>query len=181
MKMHRAAILLCLTTAACEDAGPAPDVFIALQSHFADFTTWPKTKLGEGALMGHPMGPRYGYLKQPAPAGATRYPVGALIVKTIENGASMQEWDVFAMAKRGGGYNPGGAKDWEFFTLKMNGAGVPIIFSRGTNPVDADVDGGNGNYLDPGMTGVTCNRCHGVVGTEVNDHVLSAALAPGAR
>ena len=63
-------------------------------------------------------------------------PVGALIVKTVENGAP-QQWDLFAMAKRGGNYNADGATNWEFFTLLINaGNGPPIRdgVDRATRP-----------------------------------------------
>jgi hypothetical protein len=182
MKISAAALLLLAPLVACEDAGPVGDVFIALQSDFAPFQTWQKKLLGDGPLEGHPAGPRVGYLKQAAPPGATEYPVRSMIVKTVERGATPQEWDIFALVKRGGGYNLAGAKNWEFFTLKINPAGIPIIVARGLNPADADADGGPGHgYADPGMTGITCNRCHGVVGTEQHDHILSAVLAPGAQ
>jgi len=180
-------LAICAVVAAgavgCGGSGKSGEVFIALQSDFASFQTWPRYFVGDGPLEGHPAGARYGYLKEKAPPGATAYPVGALIVKTVETGTTPQEWDVFAMAKRGGGYNAGAATDWEFFTLKINANGVPVIVSRGTNPIDADADGGTAGhgYTDPGGTGVTCNRCHGLPGTERSDHILSSVLAPGAQ
>jgi hypothetical protein len=159
-------------------AGGGGDTYVPLPGDFIPFRGWTRIFLGDGPLEGHPAGPRYGYVK--TKPGATEYPIGAIIVKTVENGEP-QQWDVFAMAKRGGNYNPGGATNWEFFTLLMNGDNVPIVVNAGTNPSDPDRDAGIGHgYSDPSGSGVTCNRCHGVAGTERSDHILSPLLAPGA-
>lgn len=171
-----AATLLCVG-AGCSDA-PAGSVYIALDSDFADFASWTRIFVGEGPLEGHPAGQRYGYIKELAPAGSTSYPVGARIVKTVENGAP-ESWDVFAMAKRGAGYNTGGAVGWEYFTFKLTPQGVPVLFSRGSNPVDPETDGGTSPGYVHSVNGVTCNRCHGVAGTERTDHILSPLLEPG--
>jgi hypothetical protein len=172
--------LLASCTLGC-DSTPTGEVFIALNGDFAPFRTWSRVFVGDGPLDGHPAGPRYGYVKQKPPAGATEYPVGSIIVKTVERGTTPQEWDIFAMAKRGGQFNSAGASNWEFFTLKITAGDVPLIVSRGTNPVDADADGGaGGSYQDTSGTGVTCNRCHGLAGTERSDHILSPLLIPGA-
>lgn len=171
---------LALPVLGCGD-GKMTSSYIALQSDFAAFRTWPRYFVGDGPLEGHPAGPRYGYLKQKT--GDKQYPVGSLIVKTVERGTTPQDWDVFAMAKRGAGFNSGGAAGWEFFVLRINADDVPVIFSRGTNPFDAPPDGGGAGhgYSDPSGSGITCNRCHGIPGTERNDHILSVPLAPGAQ
>lgn len=173
---------LCAAVSGCTEGDPS-SVFIALQSDFATFESWPRYFLGSGPLEGHPAGARYGFIKESAPKGAATYPVGSIIVKTVEFGMTKQEWELFAMAKRGGGFNSGGAKDWEFFTLRMSTSGVPIIISRGSNPADGDADGGSTGhgYSDTTGTGVTCNRCHGLSGTERQDHILASVLAPGAQ
>ncbi len=164
---------------ACSDPAAKGPVFIALQSDFSDFRSWSRVFVGDGELEGHPAGARYGYLKQHAPAGSTEYPVGTMIVKTVERDGGPKAWDIFAMVKRGGNYNKSGAINWEYFTLLINEDDIPVIFSRGDNPSDAEHDGGPGHgYADPTGSGVTCNRCHGT-GTESTDHVLSPALAPG--
>jgi hypothetical protein len=161
--------------------GGADSVFIALESDFAPFQTWTRIFVGDGPLDGHPAGPRYGYLREKAPPGATKYPVGAIVVKTVEQGATREDWDVFAMVKRGGGFNQSGALDWEFFTLKINERGIPVLLYRGTNPDDGTADGGDTHGYGSAPSGVTCNRCHGILGTERSDHILSPALAPGAQ
>jgi len=171
--------LLASCTLGC-DSTPSSGVFIALQSDFAPFRTWPRVFVGDGPLEGHPAGPRYGYVKQKPPVGATEYPVGSIIVKTVEAGTTPQDWDIFGMVKRGGNFNAAGALNWEFFTLHINANDIPVIISQGTNPSDGDADGGVGHgYTDTSGTGVTCNRCHGVAGTESHDHILSTILAPG--
>ncbi len=158
--------------------GGSSNVYIPLPNDFIPFREWTRIFLGDGPLEGHPAGPRYGYVK--IKPGPTEYPIGAIIVKTVESGTP-QQWDVFAMAKRGGGYNAGGATNWEFFTMIINDSDTAIIVNAGTNPQDADRDAGLGHgYSDPSGTGITCNRCHGVAGTERSDHILSPLLAPGA-
>jgi hypothetical protein len=98
------------------------------------------------------------------------WPVGSILVKTIEIGATPAEWEIFAMVKRGGGYNPDGAREWEFFRLQINSQGIPIIRARGYNPTD-----GHG-YMDMAGNEVGCNSCHGAAGTETTDHVLARQL-----
>jgi hypothetical protein len=153
------------------------NTYLPLPGDFIPFRTWQRIFLGDGPLEGHPAGPRYAYVKNVP--GPTEYPVGSIIVKTVENGTP-QQWDLFAMAKRGGNYNAGGATNWEFFTLLINPDDVAIVAFSGTNPQDADRDAGIGHgYSDPSGSGITCNRCHGIAGTERTDHILSPLLAPG--
>ncbi len=178
--------LLLAVASGCTETEPPEAVFIALQRDFAGFESWPRYFVGNSPLPGHSVGDRFGYIKQLAPKGAAAYPVGSIIVKTVESGATKQEWALFAMAKRGGGFNAAGAKDWEFFTLRFSTSGVPVIVSRGSNPADGDADGDadggttGGGYGSTG-SGSTCNRCHGLPGTEQLDYVLSAVLRPGAQ
>ncbi len=162
-----------LAAAGCESDGATATLFIATQSDFAPYATWEKFSLGVADNGGHPVGPELGYRNHAPVAG--KYPVGAILVKEIQLGDQPQQWELFGMAKRGGSYNAGGAIDWEFFTLKLNDADVPIIVSRGANPADAD---SQGHGYGGSATGVTCNRCHGVLGTEATDHTLSPALRP---
>jgi hypothetical protein len=165
-----------------------PGVFIALQRDFAQFRTWQKFSFGDGPVEGHPIGPRYGFVKQVLQPGEKTYPIGDIIVKTIETPPSPspspwpspvpeQQWDIFAMAKRGGGFNAEGAKNWEYFTLHINPDGVPVILARG---IDAsDVPGGSGHgYV--GVTGniIRCNGCHGDPNVAKFDYVLDPQLQP---
>lgn len=152
--------------------GPTGPVFIALTSDFADYQTWERVKLGDGTvegLTGHPVGPRIGYRNMKPVNGV--YPVGAILLKVI---TTSDGEEFFALSKRGGGFNGGGALDWEYLTLKTGSTGAPVVFTRGDNPADPDSAVPNSHgYGDPTATGVTCNRCHGVLGSERTDHVLS--------
>lgn len=173
-----AAALALAATAGCGGAGSG-ETFIALQSDFAGYDGWPSVALGDAPLAGHPPGPRFGYLNHRAKKGATEYPIGTIVVKTIEPSSSQATWEVFAMAKRGGNFNPGGARDWEFFRLKILN-GVPHIVTRGENAFDPDVDGGGGYGTDlPGQFASVCNGCHGTPSSDATDHILSPLLQPG--
>jgi hypothetical protein len=178
--MARICSIVILAAALAGCGGAQGDVYIALQSDFAPYESWPKVALGDAPLAGHPAGQRFGYVSARAAAGATQYPVGTVIVKTVEAVPDdVTKWDLFAMVKRGGGYNGGGARDWEFFILKLTAQRTPVIVDRGANPSDAG-DGGS-IYGDGAMGGVTCNACHGALGTERTDHILSPLLQPGAQ
>jgi hypothetical protein len=180
--------LLLLVLASC-DAPPEPSVFIALQRDFADFRGWQKFYFGDGPLEGHPAGPRYGYVKQVLQPGERAYPVGDIIVKTIETQPSPspspepsgpvpeQAWDLFAMAKRGGGFNADGAKGWEFFTLRINAGGVPVILARGIDASDVPGSSGHG-YLGANGNIIRCNGCHGDPNLAQDDYILNPELQP---
>jgi hypothetical protein len=145
------------------DASPAPQVFIALGRDFAPFRSWTRFSLGDAPLEGHPDGPRFGYVKEPPRGGA--YPIGSIIVKSVEVTPDEQSWSLFAMVKRGGGYNADGARGWEYFTLALTSDGAPIVLQRGASPIGYE-------------GGVGCNRCHAVAGAEKTDYILSPALQP---
>ncbi len=165
------------TSSACS-SGPGP-VFIATDEDFAPFRSWERVALGDQPLSGHPPGPRFGYLNHRAPAGASAYPVGTIIVKTVEPSSDFTQWDVFAMVKRGGNFNAMGAKNWEFFRLKIDPGGTPYILSRGITAFDPSMDGGG--YFGPvaGALADLCNSCHGTAASAATDHVLSPLLVPG--
>jgi hypothetical protein len=177
MKLAAGMLALALLGGGCEKGHDA--TFIALDSDFASFRGWTRVALGSDPLPGHPAGPRFGYLNRAAPKGATAYPVGTMIVKSIELvGSDAAEWDLFAMAKRGGNFNPEGAVGWEFFRLRIIGD-TPHILTRGLSAIDPD-DGGSG-YFD-GLSGAfvnMCNGCHGTAASGATDHVLSPLLQPG--
>jgi hypothetical protein len=159
---------------------PRAQTFVALDSDFAPFRTWERVALGDAPLMGHPPGPRFGYLNHRARKGATAYPLGTIVVKTIEPSAAPETWEIFAMAKRGGDFNPAGARDWEFFRLKFF-HGIVHVVSRGEDPFDPDADGGLCGYScnSGALVGGQCNDCHGTPASAATDHILSAALQPG--
>jgi len=176
------ALAIVAVAAGCGGTG---DVKIALDSDFAPYASWPSTYLGDQPVAGHPVGPRTGFVNMKAPPGATKYPVGTIIVKEIQtmNSTDKTMWDLFAMVKRGGGFDQGGALDWEFFILRLTADGVPVIVDRGSNPSDAaSADGGaDHGYGDSTAGGVTCNACHGALGADQHDYILSPLLQPGAQ
>ena len=107
--------------------------YVAFQSDFEDYQDWPNAQVADAPVGDtHLTGPRWVYIDEPPPSGALEFPIGTHIVKEARNGDA-EEWDVFAMVKRGGGYNPAGARDWEWFELDLS-SGTPVIAWRGENP-----------------------------------------------
>lgn len=174
---RRAALAVCLLLGCGGDDPTEPGGFIALTDDFRDFRTWPRVAVGESTLAAHPEGPRFAYANRPPPPLGDPYPVGTIIVHSIEQSDDLATWELFAMAKRGSGYNAAGAVGWEFFHLEFSARGVPVIGARGLNPmVGATYSGGAG----PTTQGSGCNRCHAAPGNEANDYLLSPLLRPGA-
>jgi hypothetical protein len=146
--------------------------YIAFQSDFERYQEWPSAKVADDPVGStHLTGPRYVYIDEPPPPGSLEFPIGTHIVKEAQNGDEA-EWDVFAMVKRGGGYNPAGARNWEWFELDLSG-GTPVILWRGENPpifsgyecVNAD-----GSLDEDG----DCSGCHS--SSWENDYVHDWAL-----
>lgn len=180
MRALAACVALCAALGAgCGGEEPTDPnaVFIALTGNFRGFQRWTRVDVGSTPLAGHPAGPRFVYANHAPPSAGSAYPVGTILVKTVESSADPTRWDIFAMVKRGGGFNADGARGWEFFRLVMTSDGVPAISGRGVDP-----DGGE--YNNPGATPVAdagevrCNDCHGSAAAGT-DHVLSHALQPG--
>lgn len=148
-----------------------PGGFIAMSDAFRDFRTWPRVAISATEDVPDPSLPYFAYTNQPAPPAGSTYPVGTLIVHTIELTDDPATWEVFAMARRGGGYNPDGAHGWEFFRLGFSRGEVPVIISRGFAPTDS------GSYSAKGSN---CNTCHAAQGAAATDFILSRQLRPGA-
>jgi hypothetical protein len=159
------AFAVALGTAACaaDDAAP-PDTFLAFSSTFAPFRTWTRFQsdgpVDDGTLPADVLGPRTQYVDRLPPTGATEFPTGTVIVEVRESGAM----EIFAGVKRGGGFNAGGARDWEWFELKENP--VAIVW-RGVGPPAGETYGGDPNG--------GCNSCHAQCGA-TNDYVCSPQL-----
>ena len=149
------------------------DTFIALTRDFAGYRTWHSHNAGSGMLAGHPTGERIVYINNLPPAGSSEYPVGTIIVKEIIGDAGSAPGttttDLFAMVKRGCGYNQQGAVGWEFFVLTVDANGTPIIRARGIDPQSGDI------YATMGGTG--CNSCHAAAGLEARDWVMTPFLS----
>jgi hypothetical protein len=176
LRCHRRALLavtgwLLAGALSCGPASSSPNTFVPLQRDFAGYTSWTRVDLGDAPLAGHPAGPRAAYVNHPLPPGAREYPVGTIIVKEIHTTDWPYTLDLFAMAKRGGDYDPNGAVGWEFFKLLVDSSGTPVIQARGINP------SGNDPYTVSGTGG--CNGCHAAPGTDETDHILSPMLQPG--
>jgi hypothetical protein len=145
--------------------GDPPTSFIAFSTTFAPFRSWPSFHSDgppdDGMTLPDVLGPRTQYINKLPPAGSTEFPVGTMIVEARENAGHK----IFAGAKRGNGFNAGGAADWEWFELSE---GPVAIVWRGLGPPLGDTYGG-----DPDG----CNSCH--VKCAANDYVCSPLLALG--
>jgi hypothetical protein len=162
---------------ACGDDGGGADTggdpgadgtFIAFTPDFASWRTWEKFPIGDGTAQGstHLAGPRTEYLNKRPPKGSAEFPVGTIIVKELETGP-VEQRRVFAMAKRGGGYNAASAPGWEWFELANNPDGsLQRIVWRGFGPPAGEQYGGDSNG---------CASCHAA--SRSNDFVASPQLS----
>jgi len=135
--------------------------FIALERDFAGYRSWTSydLRLDGGVTGAHTSNPRVVYVNRLPEAGATEFPRGAMLVKE-------SPFNIFAMAKRGGGYNANGARGWEWFELlRDETSGQVSIVWRGLGPPAGEMYG---------KAGQTCNECHGA--HVANDSVLSPPL-----
>ena len=168
--------------AGCLDHRLAPDdeaaggvdasgVFIALQTDFAHFEDWMPFETEVMAEHGSASGTITEYLNKMPEADSSEFPVGTIIVKTVETKDGPSK-EIHAMVKRGGDFNKRGALGWEFFELQKNSKGTPVIAWRGTAPPNGER---YKNLLNPDANTMEadCNGCH--EGTN-NDAVLSAVL-----
>ncbi len=173
MKPVFAVVIAATLSCASADATSRDEgqTFVAYTASFADYRTWEPFQVGtpvDGADAGcaahDPSASRVAYLNHRPPPGSTRFPVGTVIVKETQKGAEA-DWKVFAMVKRGGGYNAGGARDWEWFELTPPTSGPPTIIWRGVAPP-------TGEGYGTGCGG--CNECHAAAAG--NDFVQSPLL-----
>jgi len=170
----------CLDHELPEDADSAgsADTFIALPRDFCDFREWMPFPLREIDMHAGVTGPLVVYLKELPPEGAVEFPVGTMIVKTVELG-DPKEWEVHAMVKRGGTFNSRGAIGWEFFDLGIDDDCTPDIHWRGEKaPRDHGYKSLPGLMSDDAsnMMDADCNSCHGQMDARENDAVLSEPL-----
>lgn len=135
--------------------------FLPFATSFADFRSWPHFH-SEGPPVGSVptefLGPREQYINKIPPKGSTEFPVGTIIVDVLPNSKPM-----LARAKRGPGYNVGGAEGWEWFEL-LEFTPVQIKW-RGKGPPSGEIYGGDPN---------ACNGCHSAY--KANDYVASKVL-----
>jgi hypothetical protein len=164
--VRRAVPALWIVLAACATEPPTTepgDSFLAFSSSFAAFRTWPSFHsdgpVDDGTVSPEALGARMLYINELPPPGTTEFAVGTIIIEARETG--MQ--NIFAKVKRGGGYNRGGARDWEWFELVENP--VTIVW-RGLGPPNGESYGGDPN---------ACNTCHATCGAG-NDFVCASSL-----
>ena len=169
-------------SAACLDHELAPDdprevggsgsaQYIAFQHDFADYEDWMKFDTEVEAEHGGVVGMISEFVNQLPEPDATEFPVGTMIVKTVQPKEGPAP-AIHAMVKRGGTFNKSGALGWEFFELQKNAKGIPIIAWRGATPPDGER---YKNLLmpDSDVKEADCNDCHVV---SKNDAVLSDVL-----
>jgi hypothetical protein len=177
--MRRCIALAFVVVAACDggamplDASTDGAAFVAESADFEGFQSWERIPLPHPTvpIEAH-AGSAFVYVSQRAPAGATRYPRGTMMVKTIESGTDPRGWTVHAIARRGEPFNPIGAVGWEFFGLQLHEDGRPVILWRS----DGSGDGHDYGGVLPGeSTEATCNDCHSVAWQD--DSVLTPELS----
>jgi hypothetical protein len=165
-------LLATLLLAACSGSGgpseetPTGDVFLAFADDFRGYHSWEGFDVTEGAAATgvHDATLLMAYLNSRPQSGSEAFPVGTMIVKEPTGGTTPPH--IFAMAKRGGGYNatvPG----WEWFELEnlVDGSdGVRVVW-RGVGPPAGEMYGGDPN--------AGCNTCH----SACPDGVCSPPLA----
>lgn len=157
----------------CGDSNPdassaalPPEPFLAFADDFRGYHDWTHYDVTDDAdLVGiHDGSTVLEYINHLPPSGSTQFPVGTIIVKEATGGTQAHE--LFAMVKRGGGYNAG-APGWEWFEVQNldNGCdGVRIVW-RGVGPPAGETYGGDPN--------AGCNTCHTDCG---NDAVCAKPL-----
>lgn len=143
--------------------------FIPTATDLTGFQDWP-VAVHRTDHAGRPMSL---YMNQAVPAEGYEFEKMTMIVKTVEIGGAMDQWEVHAMVKRGGGYGVHGAPGWEFLNLRVLNTGAVVILNRGDGT-------GLGGYSDPAEmsgTDAVCLDCHGDAGD--NDYVMAPEFRIG--
>lgn len=160
------------TSGSSDAADSGATEFTAYASDFSGFHSWPSTpgvgppgapNPSEATDGGIHSGPMTTYIKQKPPHGSTSFPVDTIIVKE-QNDPQLLQRQIFAMVKRGGGFNLAGATNWEWFELANLDANDVQIVWRGA-PLSSESYASNPNV---------CNNCH--VLAQANDFVWTAGL-----
>ncbi len=185
-RVRTSVVLLLLGLSGCRALGlerdaPMREPFIALESDFQRFETWRRVDLSHRPAIGdtHAAGEAREFINRMPPPGSKTFPVGTILMKTVkaepdsatdkaaEPGKPAKKGDdIFAMVKRGGGYNQHGSVGWEWFELRRRDDGSVGILWRGINPPSGE---GYGRDAAGG-----CNDCHRKA--TPNDYVHASAL-----
>lgn len=140
--------------------------FLAFSKDFRGYRAWAAYDVtGDADLAGiHDGSTVIEYLNHAPPSGLDEFPVGTIVVKEATGGTLPHE--LFAMVKRGGGFNTG-LPGWEWFELENleDGKDSVNIVWHGFGPPAGDTYGGD--------AGSGCNTCHRDCG---NDGVCATAL-----
>jgi hypothetical protein len=150
-----------------QSAPPAGSPYLAFAQDFHGYHDWPSYDVTEDAdLVGiHDGSIVIEYINRLPASDAVEFPIGTLIVKEATGGTLPHE--IFAMAKRGGGFNSV-AVGWEWFELENLDCPddrVKLVW-RGVGPPIGETYGGDPNG--------GCNTCHDDCG---NDAVCAKALS----
>ncbi len=111
--------------------------------------------------------PRTAYMNKTPAHGSTSFPVGTMIIKEIRTTPDPSTWQVFAMAKVGGNFDPGsGCVGWEWYGLDPPDGGGTCHFQwSGTQPATSET------YASCGP----CATCHSAA--QNNDCVIAPELS----
>ena len=165
------AFAFALMLGGCADEGPElplDEPFIALSRDFEGFTDWHRFEVAGDAIPTEvEPGPTFVYARTLPPPGVARFPVGTILIKTIEPG-DPTAWTIHAMVKRSGTFNPAGAIGWEFLELALTAERDVVILWRGEGPPSGH---GYGSVGEPSDIPLVCNDCHAPAWT--NDAVLT--------
>jgi hypothetical protein len=162
--------LLALGLCACLDnklVDEEPDagkkkVFIAQQRDFLKYLDWMVFDKDVPGSHGGVIGKTTVYLNELPPQGSAEFPVGTMLLKTMQ-ATDSPDMSIHAMVKRGSGFNPKGALGWEFFELALQKKdGMPFILWRGTDPPTGEMYKLllGANDLMPMEAESDCNSCH---------------------
>jgi hypothetical protein len=162
-------LLIAAATSCSAPSSSDTTTFVAFADDFAPYESWTSFDVGEipdpnGVDLA---GPRTVYVNRLPPHGATEFPVGTILVKVVRTDDVPQDWQMFALVKRGGGYDGDGAPNWEWFGLSTDASGHVVIDWRGTGPPP---DGGYGSIGGA----LSCVLCHAAA--RGNDYVQTPEL-----
>lgn len=155
-------------------AASSPEPFIAFERDFQAFRSWERFELGSSAAQGvtHTSGERRVFLNARPEAPSERFPAGTIIVKELVTGADGGH-RLFAMVKRGSGYNKRGARGWEWLELFERGDGSVGVNWRGIDAPSEETYSGPADGAESDPLG-GCNGCH--ASATPNDYVKSRLL-----
>jgi hypothetical protein len=173
----------CLDNKLAEDPASAVGekrVFIAQQRDFGEYRDWMTYEKDVTDDHGGVVGTTTVYLNEMPEDGAEKFPVGTMLVKTMEP-ADASRLTIHAMVKRGSTFNAMGALGWEFFELALNKNQVPIILWRGADPPSGEMYQQllSKNDIAPStMDEASCNSCHANAHDGTFDDIADLLTSP---